>query len=120
MARRRRHGPARSAPVECQVGTKINVAGLDKAELLAALYNATYATGLGILDDMGRDITVEEARADLSQLASEGRPLLLDNYRGRTFRMSFDSNLIDSSHYDSIAGQGIAAEVVANLRNRDN
>lgn len=40
----------------------INIAGMDKAEVLAALYNASKPLGLGIYHYTPDDITVEEAR----------------------------------------------------------
>lgn len=40
----------------------IDIIGLNKAAVLAALYNATKPLGLGILHDLKRDMTVDEAQ----------------------------------------------------------
>jgi hypothetical protein len=69
---------------------KVTVDGkeVDAAKFLAALHNHTSAVGMGVLHDIGRSLTVGEARADLSEM----KRFSFDYYRGRPLKVSADDN----------------------------
>lgn len=103
----------------------VNVKGLDRAELLAALYNATHAVGLGVRDDLRRDMTVAEARQRLHERRSELGPLrrhgllaTFDWVAGRPIKCDVDQDEIDFDVYDNVAGPGTGARVVQQLREK--
>lgn len=103
----------------------INIAGLDKAAILAALHNGTRALGMGRLHDIGRDLTVEEARTimgigdDSTQMFGDmgrKRELYFDYVQGRPIKVDLSGDEFDPWLYDRDAGQGAAARAIAKLR----
>lgn len=86
----------------------VNIAGLDKAEVLAALHAASHAQGMSFLHDKG-PLSVEECRA----YTSEGQ-LNFDYLRGRVLKVNlrgdeFDPRLFDCDNYTGAAENAIAA-----------
>ena len=67
--------------------TSIDISGVDRAELLAALYNGTSPLGFGKNHDLGRDMTVEEAKDILGK--TEGK-FSFDYLLGRPLKMWID------------------------------
>jgi len=90
--------------------SKISIAGLDKAEVLAALYNAARPQGLGFLHYDPAPMTREEAEALLRQTA------YFDYVRGRVLKVDLSGDEFDSSLYDRDNGQDAAERVIAALR----
>lgn len=90
----------------------IDIKGIDKAELLAALHNGTRAQGMGRLHDIGRDLTREEA----AQFVAPGEPLRFDYLLGRPLKVDISKDELYVGLYDRDAGEGRAAAVVASLR----
>jgi hypothetical protein len=91
----------------------INVNGreVDKAKLLVALHNNTGPLGLGILHDIGRDLTLAEAERDLEALSWRFE---FDYYRGRPLKVYADGGEIrNGGLYDRDAGEGAFDRAVA-------
>lgn len=86
--------------------TTINIAGQDKAAVLAALYNATHQQGMGHLHIRGAlPMTVEEAR---TEIAEAGENLYFDYLHGRVMKVRLDgetleTRLFDRDNYDGAA-----------------
>jgi hypothetical protein len=90
----------------------INIAGLDKAAVLCALFNACAPGGaLAFLAAVAapQDMTMEEARELLAQSPR------FDYVRGRPLKVSLDGDLLDPRLYDRDQGQGAAARALAGL-----
>lgn len=88
----------------------ISIEGLDKAAVLAALYNASRPQGMGFMKYDPNPMTVEQAREILSKQVS------FDYLMGRVMKISLDSDDLDTWGYDRDNGQGAAAKVIAELR----
>jgi hypothetical protein len=90
----------------------IDISGLDKAEVLAALYNAASPQGLGHLHFNPVPMTTEEAR---SLLAERVKPYF-DYLHGRVMKVDLSSNELKPWLYDRDNGPGAAQRVIDALR----
>lgn len=103
----------------------IDVRDIDRAELLAALYNATRPVGRGAMHDLCRDMTVAEARVALEEQRQQQRGLgrlgiiaYFDYLYGRPIKLDVEQDALDFYNYDDDAGAGTGKRVVEALRQR--
>ena len=90
----------------------IDISKLDKAKVLAALFNASKQQGLGFLDSSGASqMTLEDARRYTS---SEGR-LCYVYLRGRVMKVDLSKDKLDTWLYDRDNGAGAAAKALEPL-----
>lgn len=90
----------------------IDISGLDKAEVLAALFNASKQQGMGFFDSSGgNSMTVEDAR----QYTSREGDQYYDYLRGRVMKIDLSSDELNPRLYDRDNGQGAAASALAAL-----
>lgn len=90
----------------------IDISGLDKAEVLAALFNASKQQGLGFLDSSGTSpMTVEDARLYTSREGSQ----YYDYLRGRVMKVDLSKDELQAELYDRDNGQGAAARALSPL-----
>lgn len=97
----------------------IDIAGLDKAEVLRALFNASQPLGLGALDPRSAtDLTIEEARAVVNyRMATGGRWAMdFDYLNGRVLKVDMTNDTLDPDLFDRDNGEGVAAAAIAQLR----
>lgn len=92
----------------------INIKGLDKGAVLAALHNGTRPQGMGFLNARDDDMTADEANVYLA------RSPYVDYCAGRPIKVSFASDEIDPRLYDRDAGQGVAESIISRLREQLN
>jgi hypothetical protein len=92
----------------------LDIKGIDKAELLAALYNGAICPGMGRLHDVGA-MTVEQARLWVAFMDEPGFRGF-DYVCGRQIKSDLRGDRFWPALYDRDAGKGKAAEVVAKLR----
>lgn len=91
----------------------IDIAGLDKAEVLAALYNRARPLGLGHLQYEPSDMTKEQA-AKLLESST-----YFDYVKGRVMKINLKSDdQFSPSLYDRDNGTGAAESVIKELRKR--
>lgn len=88
----------------------IDIEGLTKAQVLKALHDGTRAIGMGMLHDLGRDMTLEEA-----ERLTRG-DLYFDYVSGRPLKVDLNGDSFDPRLYDRDAGEGRAEAVVSALR----
>jgi hypothetical protein len=88
----------------------VSIKGLDKAEILAALYNEARPLGLGMLHFDPEPMTVDEAREMI------GKYLNFDYVKGRPLKVSLDGDELDTRLYDRDQGQGKGERIVNALR----
>ena len=90
----------------------INIAGMDKAELLAALYKNSQPLGLGFLQADANPMTRDEA-AEI--MRDQG--LYFDYLKGRVMKINLEGDELNPWGYDRDNGQGSVASVIENLKN---
>ena len=91
----------------------MNIEGLDKAEVLAALYNGSRQQGMGFLQTRGAEgMTVEQAR---EELASNERGYF-DYLHGRVMKISLRGEELNTALYNRDNGQGAAESIIEDLR----
>jgi hypothetical protein len=95
----------------------IDISGLDKADVLAALHNGTKCLGMGVLHDIGT-CSVEQARKDIKELKDGGRELHFDYYHGRPLKVDISGDSFNPRCYDrdSPWGEGAAKAAIDGLR----
>lgn len=90
----------------------VNVAGLDRAAVLAALYNNSSAPGLAALHEGPDQITADQARERMA-----GGETGYNYFWGRYLKVEFEGDLMEGGFYDNFIGSaGSAERVIANLR----
>lgn len=103
----------------------VNIQGLDKAALLAALYNGSAPMGMGFLQACPGPMTHEQA-TDLLKAGDDssrmfptigrGRKLYFDYVYGRPLKVDIGGDELETAFYDRDNGQGSGARIVAELR----
>lgn len=89
----------------------ISIQGLDKAAVLAALYNRAQPQGMmGFLHYNPKPMTAAEAQALLAQTT------YFDYVKGRVMKVNLAKDEFDPSLYDRDNGRGAAQEVIDTLR----
>lgn len=86
----------------------IDLRGLDKAAVLAALYNASAPMGLGLLHYDPTPMTVEEAR----ELLPYG---YFGYLKGRVMQIDLRGDELNPWGYDRDNGEGVAQSVIQSL-----
>ncbi len=91
----------------------MNIAGLDKAEVLAALYNGSRQQGMGFMHSRGAaGMTVEQARAEIAN----NERLYFDYLHGRVMKISLRGDELETALYNRDNGQGAAEAIISALR----
>lgn len=88
----------------------IDLKGLDKAAVLAALYNASKPQGMGFMHYDSTPMMVEEAR----QLLERGA--YFDYLKGRVMKVDLGGDTLDTWGYDRDNGDGAAAKALESLQ----
>lgn len=90
----------------------ISLEGLDKAEVLAALYNASHPQGMGFMAYEAEPMGREEAAALLDDCT------YFDYLKGRVMKVDLSTDELDPYLYDRDNSNGAAALAIASLVNR--
>lgn len=91
----------------------VDITGLDKAEVLLALYNNSHCQGLGILQEVN-NYTLQDARRDID----EWPDLCFDYIRGRILKVDLSGDTFDSRLYDRDNGEGAAEASIKALKEK--
>jgi hypothetical protein len=102
----------------------VSIKGIDKAALLAALYNHSRPMGMGIMQARRGDMTIEEARQQIDigddskrMFGSRaGRDLYFDYVWGRPLKIDISGDELRTALYNRDNGQGAAERIVEKLR----
>lgn len=84
----------------------ISLKSLDRAEVLAALYNGSKPQGLGLLHFDSEPMSIEEARKLLQHQT------YFDYLKGRVMKVDLSGDELDPRLYDRDNGQGAAERVI--------
>ena len=90
----------------------VSIAGLDKAELLAALYERAQPMGMGFFHYVPGPMCLDEARG---LLRGGG---YFDYVKGRPLKIDIAGDYLDTRLYNRDAGSGAAERVIEALRAR--
>ena len=83
---------------------EIDISGMDKAEVLAKLFNASNPQGMGFLQNHSEKMTIEEAQG----LLDSGQTRF-DYVRGRVMKINLKRNVLKTAAYDRDNGEGAAS-----------
>ncbi len=107
-----------SVHTEVERNGLINIQGLDKAEVLALLYNNTKTVGMRLFDQSahndqsGLTMTIERAKKEIIE-----NPRLRFNYLyGKAIQVDLSKDSFDPTLYDRDNGPGLAKVLIASLR----
>lgn len=101
----------------------IDITGLDKAEVLLALYEGTGVMGLGVLQARS-SLSLEDLRDVIENGKPRGglfwpmEPWRIDYLFGKPVKVDLTGDSFDPGCYDLDAGEGAAEAVVTKLRSR--
>ena len=91
--------------------SRISIRGMDKATVLAALFNASKPQGLGFMHYAKEPMTVEKAR----ELIDKGHTKF-DYLQGRVMKLDISGDDFDPWGYDHDNGQGAAQTAIDTLK----
>lgn len=97
----------------------IDIKGIDKAELLAALYSRAQVLGLGALHAKPGDLTPEETAALVirhTDSRGDRTRIYFDYLHGRVMKVDIGGDTLDSRLYNRDNGDNMAEDIVAALR----
>jgi hypothetical protein len=95
----------------------ISIAGLEKAAVLRALFNASHQQGMGFMDPRGaRQIGDAEARSIIDARIAARAGLYFDYLYGRVLKVRIDGDEIETRLYDRDNGEGAAERAIATLK----
>jgi len=86
--------------------TDISIKELNKAEVLAALYNGSHPQGLGFLHYNSKSMTASEAQGLLD------KGTYFDYLQGRVMKIDLSGDSFDPGLYDRDNGQGSAQKII--------
>jgi hypothetical protein len=96
---------------------EVDITGLDKAEVLAALYNASKVQGMGVMQAVLGDMTAEKAREVIASRGDDhGNKGYFDYLFGRVLKVNISGDSFDPRGYDRDVGQGAASRAISKLR----
>lgn len=93
----------------------INIKGLDKAEVLLALYKGSHTQGVSFLGMKGT-FDLEKAKKEIEETPS----LYFDYVNGHIIKCDISGDEFDERLYDRDCGEGRAAEVIEALKKGKN
>ena len=96
----------------------MDISKLDKAEVLAALYNSSRAQGMGLIHFTPEDMTAEEARKLLDDLKEQGHSAYFDYLKGRVMKVSLYEDDMRTDLYNRDNGEGAAERALEHLTSK--
>lgn len=92
---------------------EIDIAGIDKAKLLAALFNASRPLGLGFLQPGARNNMTDVEAREILAISDDA---YFDYLRGRVMKIDLNGDKVQPAMYDRDNGPGAVQAVVNTLR----
>jgi len=103
-------GDKLAADKEKDMSEKVSLVGLDKADVLCVLYNASKPQGMGFLQYDPKPMSHDEAAAILEH------GTYFDYLKGRVMKVDLFSDDLDPWGYDRDNGPGAASRAIETLR----
>ena len=99
----------------------INISGIDKAKVLAALFNASKQQGMGFFDTSGATpMSLDDAAKHIDAVTDSDGEIYFDYLRGRVMKVELSGDELNPRLYDRDNGQGAAARALAGLVTKSN
>jgi len=98
---------------------KMNISQYNKAEVLAALYNASKVQGMGFLQAIPNHVmTTEEAQTLLDGDGTylKGRSFYFDYLHGKVMKVDLAKDELDTRLYNRDNGEGAAEAAIAAIK----
>lgn len=93
---------------------EISIEGLDKAAVLAALFNGSRQQGMGFMNAGGQQpMTIEKAQAVIDRCNGD---LYFDYLGGRVLKVDIGGNMLQTHLYNRDIGDGAAERIIDKLR----
>lgn len=96
----------------------VNIKGMDKVEVLDALYVASKPQGLGILHFVSGGLTDTEKKEVRDDFIKTGTFLWVDYLKGRVLKVNLNGDEFDERLYDRDNGEGAAQRAVRSIPNK--
>ncbi len=90
----------------------VSLSGLDKAAVLAALYNGSQPQGMGFAQYDPNPMTIDQAKA----LLAKSIDAYFDYVKGRVMKVDLSGDELDPRLYDRDNGDGSAQRIIETLR----
>ena len=94
----------------------VNIKGLDKAEVLHALWRHSHAQGMSFLGLTPEGFTLEKARALIKERQEKNARLYFDYVEGHVIKCDLSEDSFDEFLYDRDCGAGAAEAAIDELR----
>lgn len=94
----------------------VNIKGLDKAEVLHALWRHSHAQGLSFLGLSPEGFTIQKARDLIKERQEKNARLYFDYVEGHVIKCDLSSDSFDEFLYDRDCGPGAAENAINELR----
>jgi len=90
----------------------MDITGINKAEILQALYNGSKVIGMGIFQATDREVTKEIAQNLLNERPSKS----FDYLYGKVMKIDLSSDNLDTFLYNRDIGEGAAERIINAIR----
>lgn len=103
----------------------VNIKGMDKAEVLLALWQASQMQGMSFLGFLASgELTLEQAQWEVQErkhIGFDGKDSIYFDYlNGKVMKVDLGQDEFDSRLYDRDNGEGAAQRAIDKLRNSPN
>lgn len=93
---------------------EINIEGLSKAEVLAALYNGSRGQGMGALNPSSQQrMTTEQAQTIIDKRNGD---LYFDYLQGRVMKVDLEGDVLKTRLYNRDVGFNAAEKIIDSMR----
>lgn len=89
----------------------MDITGMNKAEILASLYNRSKTQGMGVLHYQEGDMTVEEAQEMLDQGQT-----YFDYVKGRVMKIELSGDELETDLFNRDNGDGVCERIIEQLK----
>lgn len=99
----------------------VDIAGLDKAKVLKALWDGSHEQGFSFLElPKSGKVTLEDCEKAIAKYSQSSSGLYFDYWMGHVLKVDLEDDKFDPWKYDRDCGRGAAQRAIDKLRNEEN